>query len=82
MERDLPWKGVAGRILLHDQKRGWLVQAGRGLIWLSEVESTPPFDRPLRVGQRLGFAEQDEIFRLREQLDQLEARVARLEQDQ
>lgn len=76
-ERELPWKGVTGRVLHHDPRQGWLVQAGAGLLWLTEVESES--EPPLRVGWRLGFAPQDEVYRLRQQLAQMEKRLAELE---
>ena len=86
-EHALPWSGVAGRVLLTDAERGALVQTGDGLLWLAEVEDVDA-DGPapsagaglLRVGTRLGYAPQDEIQRLRRQVTQLQARLARIEE--
>jgi len=86
-ERSLPWSGVPGRVLLTDAEKGALVQTGDGLLWLAEVEDAnaegpapPTAAGLLQVGTRLGYASQDEIQRLRRQVTQLQARVARLEE--
>ncbi len=73
-----PFRGVIGRVLLNDVRRGSLVQTGDGLLWLSEIEwgdgdtSTPP---KLAVGQKLGYVVEDEIHRLKARIAELEMRI-------
>lgn len=79
----MPWKGIVGRVLLRDLQRGWLVQCGRGLLWLVSVETSPPggdLERLLRVGRRLGLVAEDEIHSLRAKTFDLEKRLLELEQ--
>lgn len=78
LDATTPFRGVVGRVLLNDARRGLLVQTGDGLIWLSEVawgdneSSTPP---KLAVGQRLGYVVEDEISRLKARILELEKRI-------
>ena len=78
----LPWKGAVGRILIRDAGGRWLVQSGRGLVWLSEVQVEAPgqdAQRLLRVGRRLGITAEDEVVRLRDSLAAMEQRLSELE---
>ena len=81
----VPHQGVSGRVLHNDEARGWLVQTGQGLLWLTDVEfegaqhSTPP--PALRVGIKLGYSPQDEIHTLRQRLAELEERLAQRERE-
>jgi len=80
----LRWRGVPGRLLLRDPERGWLVATGDGALWLEELEviSSVPggdLDQLLQVGARLGYTVPEEIFRLRRQVAELEARLGALE---
>ncbi|MCF6278216.1 MAG: hypothetical protein L3J16_05630, partial [Anaerolineales bacterium] len=82
VETNLPYRGVVGRILEVDAQKGFLIQTGDGLLWLREVEfENPDSDEiaPLRVGMKLGYTAQDEIFRLRKRIAGLEERLAKLE---
>lgn len=73
-----PFRGVIGRVLLNDAQRGSLVQTGDGLLWLSEVEwgdgdnAKPP---KLAVGQKLGYAVEDEVRQLKARIAELEKRM-------
>lgn len=78
---DVPFQGVPGRILVADE-RGWLIQTGDGLLRLLDV-TIPSLDEQsvtnrLRVGVRLGYAPQDEVFLLRQRLSKLEQQVVAL----
>lgn len=44
-----------------------LVQAGDGLLWLMTIEDVehPKVPVRIRVGQRLGYGAQDEIYKLK-----------------
>jgi len=81
-ENTLPFKGVPGRILHRDPKLGFLVQTGKGLLWLQEIEfadeDADPFQE-LRVGVKLGYNLEDEIFKLKHQLLKFEEKIKQLE---
>lgn len=77
-EPDLPYHGVPGRILLEDAERGWLIQTGDGLLWISEVEydpANPAGAKPLRIGVQLGISIEDELISLQQRISALEARL-------
>lgn len=80
-ESNLHFRGVPGRLLFEDKDRGWLVQTGDGLLWLQEYEFIPGGGGlpKLRVGLRLGYAPQEEIFVLRQRLHVLERRLESIE---
>jgi methionyl-tRNA formyltransferase len=83
LEMSLPHRGVVGRILRSDPARGWLVQTGEGLLWLTqtEFESKENGEQPpkVRIGTLLGFDSTNEIIILRQRINELEKRVAELE---
>lgn len=61
LETSLNIKGCVGRVLkVADGKL--LVQTGKGLVWLSHWESTGSSPR---VGERLGYLPQDELYRIK-----------------
>ncbi len=86
VESELPYRGVTGRIVHHDRSKGWLVQTGDGLLWLTKTEFAPEAggEPPpkLRIGMLLGCDPADEIYILQKRIKELEARIARLEQSQ
>lgn len=73
-ETGLPMRGVVGRVLLEDPRRGWLVQTGEGLLWLSEVEG----EVVPTVGCRLGYLVEDELTRLAKRVSEMEEQLASL----
>lgn len=82
LETELVYRGVIGRVLEEDDEKGYLVQTGEGLLWLSDLEfENPAGDEidPLRVGMKLGYTPQDEIYRLRGRIAGLEERLSKLE---
>jgi methionyl-tRNA formyltransferase len=85
LELNYPIKGVPGRILLVDSEKGYLVQTGQGLLWLTEVEfalSRTSAVPKLRVGLKLGYSAQDEIYLFRQRILQLEEKIASLTGEQ
>ena len=78
--KDMPWRGVPGRILMICKNRGFLVQAGDGLLWLTKLVDAehPHIPVNLSVGQRLGYAPQDEIFKLKKEVEILKAGFSEL----
>lgn len=83
IERALPFKGVVGRVLLVDSQKGKLIQTGDGLLWLTEMEFADTNSTPLPeigVGMKLGYSVEDEIFRLRQKIAELELKFAQLAQ--
>lgn len=77
---NLAWRGVPGRVLLVCPERGALVQAGEGLLWLQELEYEAATQTPviLKVGQRLGYVVEDEIFNLHNELELLRQELKKL----
>ena len=69
VEKVIPIKGVVGRILLKDELKGYLVQCGEGIIWINEIEFET--DLPLRIGDKLGYNVEDELFQIKKQLRKL-----------
>ena len=83
IESKLPFRGVPGRILDISSSKGFLVQTGSGLLWLEEVEfpEEPNLEpnKILRIGTKLGYSCEDEIFHLIRQVADLESRLQKLE---
>lgn len=66
LEQDIPIKGVVGRVLLTDAEKGSLVQCGEGLIWLNSIQIV---DKTiLKVGDKLGYNIEDEIYSIKQKL--------------
>ncbi len=82
LEPRLPFKGVIGRIVHTDPNYGWLVQTGQGLIWLTDVVFADASNldprSELRVGLRLGYAIEDEVYKLKRRLVELEELLSNL----
>jgi len=74
LENELPIRGVCGRIVRVDENLGFLVQTGKGLLWLLDIEfvNLNGNEPTLRVGTKLGYSVQDEIYLLRRQITHLE----------
>jgi methionyl-tRNA formyltransferase len=75
---DWPGSGVVGRIVSYDEG-AWVVQAGEGAVRLVDIEFPGPAEAtPMRVGTKLGFDPEMEVFELRNRVQKLEAVVERL----
>lgn len=76
-------RGTVGRIVSADPDKGWLIQTGQGLLWINETEFAPTSEGAvfpkLRVGMRLGYSSQGEIFSLKQRVKILEQRLLQLE---
>jgi methionyl-tRNA formyltransferase len=66
VEKNIPIKGVAGRILLCKDSR-YLVQCGSGLIWLKQIDGVGS----LKVGDKLGYNIENEIYNIKNKLSEL-----------
>ena len=77
------YHGVVGRIIHVDPAKGWLVQTGEGALWITQAEFAPTSKQEihtvLRVGVKLGYTPQDEVFVLRRRVEEMERRLAKLE---
>jgi methionyl-tRNA formyltransferase len=80
LETSLPVRGIAGRILRIDNNGKLLIQTGTGLIWLDDFDWEVTDDQmpKLRVGMRLGYIDQNEIYYLHQKLSTLEHQVNEL----
>jgi methionyl-tRNA formyltransferase len=69
IENSYKIKGVIGRILLVSEDNSLLIQAGDGLIWITEYQIFNYNDEEVKfipkVGQKLGYNVENEIFKLR-----------------
>ncbi len=84
LEKYLPWRGAVGRVLHTEAERGALIQTGDGLLWLTEVQFSEDTkscsaEAALKLGIKLGFVVQDEVAALRARVDDLEARLGKIE---
>ncbi len=68
IEENLEIKGVVGRILLIDKKKGYLIQCGEGLIWINDLEFE--LTMKLNIGEKLGYNIEDEIYSIKKKLNQ------------
>lgn len=73
VEQQLPIRGVVGRVLKISAARGTLVQTGSGLLWLNEYEVED--GGALRVGMRLGYYHEIEIYEMRRELDWIKEKL-------
>ncbi len=71
--------GVIGRVLEVNEKGEALVQAGEGLLWLTEYElydfDENQLDQNLKVGQKLGYHIDLELFKLKKEIKQLKNKL-------
>jgi methionyl-tRNA formyltransferase len=73
---DLPFRGVPGRILQRWTDGRALVQCGSGLLMLEDCEREDREAVRLTTGQRLGYAAEDEINRLKREIAELRRLLA------
>ncbi len=69
VEERMPIRGVVGRILRKSDRGELLIQTGDGLIWLTEFSVDS--DVELRVGMKFGYYPELEIFKLKQELQEL-----------
>ena len=67
VENDVKIKGVVGRVLLKNNDKGDLIQCGNGLLWIQEIEIES--GGILKVGDKLGFNLEDEIYKLKKKIN-------------
>lgn len=60
IEKNIPIKGVTGRILLVRNSE-YLIQCGEGLLWIYDIVGTDE----LSIGNKLGYYIEEEIFKLK-----------------
>jgi methionyl-tRNA formyltransferase len=75
---NMSYRGVPGRVLLISPELGVMIQAGEGLLWLNELEyaDSPAEEVKLKVGQRLGYVVEQEIFKLKQEISWLKDKLA------
>jgi len=66
IEKEMSIKGVVGRILLSKDSK-YLVQCGKGLLWISKIDSS----YMLNVGDKLGYNVENEIYKINNKLSEL-----------
>ena len=74
-EAGIKYTGVSGRIVMTNEAGHLLVQTGNGLIWITEYEvvdhENSRTDETLKVGQRLGYNADLELYRLKREINDL-----------
>jgi methionyl-tRNA formyltransferase len=60
IDENLKIKGIVGRILKIDSIKGYLIQTGKGLLWLKLIES----ENTISVGNKLGINLEEEVYKL------------------
>lgn len=75
IEKDIPIKGVVGRVLIKNEQGEALIQCGSGLVWINALnaEGNPV---PLSVGQKLGYYAELEIYNLKKQIEELKKLIS------
>jgi methionyl-tRNA formyltransferase len=65
-ELKIKFQGVVGRVVLIDSEKGYLIQCGEGLLWINDTHLED--DKGLRVGDKLGYNIEDEIYNIKKLL--------------
>lgn len=73
VENAMPIRGVVGRVLKISNDNRILVQTGSGLLWISDYSVENNFK--VRVGMRFGYYHELEIYKLKQQLQTIQARL-------
>ncbi len=76
IENNASFRGVAGRIVAGGEEDGWVVQTGDGLLRITEMEFSGIGAVTLKIGVKLGYSPQDEIFMLKQRIAKLEKGLA------
>lgn len=71
IEKELPIKGVPGRVLILDKYKGLLVQTGTLPYWIKEFEQLDDY-RKIMVGSLLGYNVQHEVYELKKIINKLQ----------
>jgi methionyl-tRNA formyltransferase len=73
IETDMRIKGVNGRVLKSSSDGAVLIQTGNGLLWITEYEAED--DISIRVGMRLGYYVEQEVYKLKQDINMLKSRL-------
>ncbi len=71
IESKLKIQGVIGKILLINEINELLIQTGSGLIWVSDIKPTENINIQFRIGQKLGYYSEIEIFKIWKEIERL-----------
>ena len=74
LEKNKMFKGVVGRILLYEENE-YLVQTGSGLLWIFDIKNESGENIKLKVGDKLGYYYESEIFEIRRELQIIKERL-------
>lgn len=69
-------QGVPGSVLLKSIQKEYLIQTGLGLLWISEVYDENNNETALKVGQKLGFYAELEIYKLKKEIEFIKKKLA------
>lgn len=70
IENEIQIKGVVGRILLIKNNE-FMIQCGNGLLWLTNITDENENAVVLKVGQRLGYYPELEIYNLKKEIQEI-----------
>jgi methionyl-tRNA formyltransferase len=70
LEVEMKIKGVIGRVLI-ERDQSCLIQTGAGLLWISEVFNENKERAFLKVGQKLGYYTELEIYKINKEIQKL-----------
>lgn len=66
IENTINIQGVVGRVLLTSPEKGYLIQCGKGLLWINNLETIS--ETLPKVGDKLGYNIEDEIYNIKKRL--------------
>jgi methionyl-tRNA formyltransferase len=69
-EKMLQIRGVTGRVLLVNNNK-YLIQCGTGLLWISSIKDESNNPIKLKIGQKLGYQIEDEIWKLKNEIESI-----------
>lgn len=74
IETEMKIKGVVGRVLI-EHNNSYLIQAGSGLLWISKVYNENHELVFLKVGQKLGYYLELEIYNLNKEIEKIKEKI-------
>jgi methionyl-tRNA formyltransferase len=77
IETDIKIKGVIGRVLL-SKENNYLIQCGEGLLWIYNVTDENLNPVTLKVGQKLAYYTELEIYNLRKEIQELKEWIKKI----